>query len=55
MQTLKVQPHPDRQVRDPRTGQHLPAKAVDVPNTPYWRRRLRDGDVVSVTSKRKEQ
>jgi hypothetical protein len=33
-------------VRDPERGCHLPAEGATVPLTPYWRRRLRDGDVV---------
>ncbi|QPC44004.1 DUF2635 domain-containing protein [Kaustia mangrovi] len=34
-------------VRDPRTMDHIPEVGRNVPETPYWRRRLRDGDVVT--------
>jgi hypothetical protein len=32
-------------VRDPATGQPLPAAGGNKPRTSYWLRRLRDGDV----------
>lgn len=32
-------------VRDPATGDPLPHGGGRVPDTPYWRRRLADGDV----------
>ncbi|HET6606743.1 MAG TPA: DUF2635 domain-containing protein [Rhodopila sp.] len=32
-------------VRDPQTKRALPAEGKEVPNTFYWVRRLRDGDV----------
>lgn len=33
-------------VRDPDLKDLLPAEGRDVPDTPYWQRRLADGDVV---------
>jgi hypothetical protein len=36
-------------VRFPETGEQLAAEGAQVPATPYWLRRLRDGDVVEVT------
>ena len=36
-------------VRVPRTRQILPEAGQDVPNTAFWIRRLRDGDVVRAT------
>jgi hypothetical protein len=35
-------------IRDPRTKQQLPAEGGRVPDTSFWHRRLRDGDVVLV-------
>jgi hypothetical protein len=39
-------------VRDPRPGKpkFLPVDGDVVPNDPYWRRRINDGDVVEVTN-----
>jgi len=34
-------------VRDPVTKRSLPKTGAEVPETPYWHRRLRDGDVVA--------
>lgn len=36
-------------VRDPQTGQPLSYEGEQKPDTTYWRRRLRDGDVVAPT------
>jgi hypothetical protein len=44
---MKVKPAPGRAVRDPTTMQLLPEDGRDVPNNPFWRRRVRDGDVVA--------
>lgn len=42
-----IKPAPGRQVRDPVTRQLVPEAGFDVPDhDPYWRRRLRDGDVI---------
>lgn len=43
---MRVKPAEGRQVRDPVTKQLLPAAGRDVPDNQFWRRRLRDGDVV---------
>ena len=47
MQTMFVKPAPGIQVRDPRTGQPLPAPGAEIPVSSYWARRLRDGDVLT--------
>lgn len=45
MTTIFVTPAAGLKVRDPKGG-HLPAGGGPVdPRDPYWRRRLRDGDV----------
>ncbi len=43
---------PDLVVRDPVTTKALPAGGKAVPMTTYWRRRLKDGDVVEATDKK---
>ena len=49
---LKVKPAgPDRAVPYPMTNVLLPEAGAEVPDTAYWRRRLRDGDVVEVDPK----
>lgn len=45
--TLFVRPVPGRAVRDPDTAKPLPAAGATVPNSQFWRRRVRDGDVVA--------
>lgn len=45
---LHLAPAPDRQVFDPATAQLLPAEGSRVPNNSFWRRRLRDADVVDL-------
>lgn len=47
--TLNLKPAPGLIVRDPRTAQPLPAEGGTVPDNGYWRRRLRDGDVLPIT------
>jgi hypothetical protein len=42
---MKVKPAEGARVRDPYTLEVLPARGRRVPDTSYWRRRLRDGDV----------
>ncbi|MEJ1378172.1 MAG: DUF2635 domain-containing protein [Candidatus Sedimenticola sp. (ex Thyasira tokunagai)] len=54
-ETLTVKPAPKRQVRDPRTGEHLPKTGMIVLRTPYWLRRLKDGDVVKVKATTKKK
>lgn len=43
-----VKPAPGLKVPDPDTFVPLPAEGRDVPDNTYWRRRLRDGDVIAV-------
>jgi hypothetical protein len=45
---MKLKPAEGRAVRDPDTMALLPAEGRNVPDTMFWRRRLRDGDVVEV-------
>lgn len=50
----KLKPANDKiNVRDPITGEHLLAAGANVELTSYWRRRMRDGDVVEVPAKPK--
>lgn len=44
-----LRPAPGRQVRDPFTGEPLPADGREVEFNTYYRRRLRDGDVLEGT------
>lgn len=47
MSSLFVRPRFEGAViRDPRTRVRLPSSGGKVPDTTYWRRRLRSGDVV---------
>ncbi|QZN97355.1 DUF2635 domain-containing protein [Symbiopectobacterium purcellii] len=48
---MKVKPTAGRAVRDPVKGTLLPESGADVQDSPFWRRRLRDGDVELVTTK----
>jgi len=45
-----VKPKDGLSVRDPVKGSPLPAEGAEVPDTIFWRRRVRDGDV-SITEK----
>ena len=46
---LRVKPAlPGSVIRDPQTRQKLPDEGAVVPDTSFWRRRLRSGDVVLV-------
>lgn len=47
---MKVKPAEGRAVRDPVKRTLLPADGADVTLDTFWRRRLRDGDVVEVTA-----
>jgi Protein of unknown function (DUF2635) len=47
---MRVKPAPDRMVRDPLNNQLLPDEGREVPDNQFWRRRLRDGDVVAVVT-----
>lgn len=42
---MKVYPGPGLQIRDPDKQDFLPEAGRDVPDSTYWRRRLRVGDV----------
>jgi hypothetical protein len=49
---MKVKPAPGRAVRDPHTMALLPAEGREVKDSDvYWRRRVRDGDVMIVEAK----
>lgn len=37
-------------VRDPVTRRPLPPEGAEVPETTYWHRRLRDGDVLAAAA-----
>jgi len=50
MKTLHLKPAEGRLIRDPATGRPIPASGAAVPDTPYWRRLRRDGDVVDTTA-----
>jgi hypothetical protein len=45
---MNVKPAAGLLVRDPVNREPLPASGREVPETDYWMRRLRDGDVVKV-------
>lgn len=46
---MKVKPaNPAAVIRDPHTLRALPPEGADVPETPFWFRRLRAGEVVRV-------
>ena len=47
MKTLFLKPaRDDLVVRNPANREALPAEGKSMPDTPYWRRRLKDRDVV---------
>lgn len=49
--TLCIKPAEDGLVvRDPRTMEPLPSYGKEVPDTSFWRRRLRDGGVEKTTA-----
>ncbi len=45
MDSIYVRPAPGRQIRNPRTMQHLPEGGQLVTAEAYWYRRQADGDV----------
>ena len=50
--TLTIRGVPDRQVRDPFTKQPVQTdRTTTVPDTSFWRRRLRDKDIVAAGKK----
>ncbi len=48
---MHIKPAPGLRVRDPDLRDFLPDEGRVVPDTAYWRRRLRDGDVVHVAKR----
>ncbi|EJD1356229.1 DUF2635 domain-containing protein [Salmonella enterica] len=46
MTTFFIKPAPGRMVRDPDTLEFLQPDGEEKPFTPYWCRRLDDGDVI---------
>ncbi|HAX5206062.1 TPA: DUF2635 domain-containing protein [Escherichia coli] len=48
MKTILIKPAPGRLVRDPDTQTPLNAAGEEKPFTPFWCRRLDDGDVLMV-------
>lgn len=46
---MYVKAAPGLVIRDADLKDLLPAEGREVPDSPYWQRRLRDGDVVSAT------
>jgi hypothetical protein len=51
IEQIKVKPAPDRRVRKP-DGVLLEEAGETVERSSYWMRRLRDGDVVQVETKK---
>ena len=49
--TLHVQPVSGARVLDPRTRTPLPPEGARVPKNQYWLRRLRTGEVQTVTKR----
>lgn len=45
MTRITVVPAKNRSVPDPESGELLPDEGRDVLDSPYWRRRIADGDV----------
>lgn len=43
---MYIKPAEDRKVRDPQTKRHVPAEGAEVPESSYWLRRVKDGDVL---------
>lgn len=43
---MHIKPAPGLTIRDPDLRDHLPPEGRDVPESDYWHRRLRDGDVL---------
>ncbi|EKN3738792.1 MULTISPECIES: DUF2635 domain-containing protein [Yersinia] len=50
MTELHLKPAPGLMVRDPDSYEPLAAKGEKKPRTGFWLRRLKDGDVVTVTA-----
>jgi hypothetical protein len=52
---MNIKPKPGIKVRDPDLRDFLPDAGRIVPDTAYWRRRLRDGDVLPVEASQPAQ
>lgn len=50
---MYVKPSKGLKVRDPQLLDFLPEEGREVPETTYWHRRLRDGDVVASKAPKK--
>ena len=50
MTKVMLKPAAGKLVRDPVTRKHLAEEGELKPKNTYWRRRLRDGDVVEVST-----
>lgn len=50
-----VKPNPGIKIRDPHTKTFLPVDGTNVEETPFWLRRLRDGDVTIVKTNQTEK
>lgn len=50
MKTMRVRPAEGRMVPDPDRGDVLPSEGRTVPKSQWWMRRLRDGDVLTITA-----
>jgi hypothetical protein len=46
MTMIRIAPAQGRMLRNPDTGERIPAEGALVRRSPYWRRRLQDGDAV---------
>lgn len=53
MKTLHLKPAAGLIVRDPETGKPLSPDGETKPDTTYWRRRLRDGDVAPAAAEKR--
>ena len=52
MARVQLRPAEGRRVRDPASGDVMPAEGMEVTMDIYWRRRLDDGDVVVVPARK---
>ncbi|EER1520968.1 DUF2635 domain-containing protein [Escherichia coli] len=48
MKTIFIKPAPGRLIRDPDTMRPLAQEGEEKPFTPFWCRRLDDGDVIDI-------
>lgn len=49
MTMIRIAPAQGRMLRNPDTGERIPAEGALVRRSPYWRRRLQDGDAVQMS------